>query len=417
VGAGVGRWLTCERVRGSVAGLAAGWLGERPFLLILVACLFVIWGAVGWVAGASIVLFALFGLAVLPFMRRANADAAKMGSERQSFILEMLANLREIKNIGATDIWRERFRTLSADAAWSTYSTGQLTAFVNTFSHTLVMLSGLLTMAVGVGLVMNGTMTSGALMASMILTWRILAPLRTGFSVLAQTGHIKRSVDQIDRLMNIRLENKQESTLLRTLTLDGRVVFTNVAIRYSQEAPPALIGINFTAAPGEVVVIVGHDGAGKTTILKLILGLYHPQAGQILLDHTNVRQLDPVGVRHSIGYAPQSNHFFYGTIAQNMRLSNPRASDEDVQQAAWKAQVLDDVLALPEGFETRIGDHNISKLSTSFRKRLNLARVFLRQSNLYLFDEPDRKSTRLNSSHRCISYAVFCLKKKNRTSI
>lgn len=393
MGAQVARIRDFESVREFVAGPAAASLIELPFLLILVAGLFVIGGPVAWVPVASMVLFALFGLAVLPFMRSANADAAKMGSERQSFILEMLANLREIKNIGATDTWLERFRTLSADAAWSTYTTAQLTAFVNTFSHTLVMLSGLLTMAVGVGLVMNGTMTSGALMASMVLTWRILAPLRSGFSVLAQTGRIKRSIDQIDRLMNIRLENKQESTLLRTLTLDGRVVFTNVAIRYSQDAPPALIGINFTANPGEVVVIVGHDGAGKTTILKLILGLYHPQAGQILLDHTNVRQLDPVGVRHAIGYAPQSNHFFYGTIAQNMRLSSPRASDEDVQQAAWKAQVLDDILALPEGFETRIGDHNVSKLSTSFRKRLNLARVFLRKSNLYLFDEPETGMT------------------------
>lgn len=393
MGAQVARIRDFESVREFLAGPAAASLIELPFLMILIGGLFFIGGQVAWVPVASIVIFGIFGLAILPFMRRVNADAAKMGSDRQTFILEMLSNLREIKNIGATNKWLKRFRDLSADAAWSTYSTAQLTSLVNTFSHTLVMLSGLLTMSVGVGMVMNGSMSSGALMASMILTWRILAPLRTGFSVLAQTGRIKRSIDQIDRLMNIRLENKQESTLLRTLTLRGQVSFTNVAIRYSQDAPPALIGVNFSANPGEVVVIVGHDGAGKTTILKLMLGLYHPQAGQILLDNTNVRQLDPVGVRHTIGYAPQSNHFFYGTVAQNMRLSSPRASDEDLQQAAWKAQVLDDILALPEGFETRIGDHNIAQLSTSFRKRLNLARVFLRQSNLYLFDEPETGMT------------------------
>ena len=393
MGAQVARIRDFESVREFLAGPAASSLIELPFLLILVIGLFLIGGQVAWVPIAAMLVFAAFGLAILPFMRRANSDAAKMGAERQTFILEMLSNLAEIKNIGATKKWLERYRKLSADAAWSTYSTAQLTAFVNTFSHTLVMLAGLLTMGVGVNMVMNGAMSSGALMASMILTWRILSPLRTGFSVLAQTGRIKRSIDQIDRLMNIRLENKQETTLLRTLALDGQVNFTNVAIRYSQEAPPALIGINFEAKPGEVVILVGHDGAGKTTIMKLILGLYYPQAGQILLDNTNVRQLDSVGVRHAIGYAPQSNNFFYGTIAQNMRLSYPRATDEDLQQAAWKAQVLDDILALPEGFETRIGDHNISIISTSFRKRLNLARVFLRKTKLYLFDEPETGMT------------------------
>jgi len=393
MGAQVARIRDFETVREFIGGAAASSLIELPFLLILIGGLFLIGGSVAWVPVGAIALFALFGLAVMPFMRGSNAAAARTGSDKQTFVLEMLSNLRDIKNIGATKMWLERFRDISAEAAWSTYSTAQITAFVNTFSHTLVMLAGVLTMSVGVSMVMHGEMTSGSLMASMILTWRILAPLRTGFSVLAQTGRIKRSVDQIDRLMNIRLENKQETTLVQTLHLDGQVTFSNVAIRYSKDAPPALIGVNFTAQQGEVVVLIGHDGAGKTTIMKMILGLYHPQAGQILLDHTNVRQLDPVGVRHAVGYAPQSNYFFYGTIAQNMRLSFPRATDEDLQQAAWKAQVLDDILALPEGFDTRIGDHNISKLSTSFQKRLSLSRVFLRKTNLYLFDEPETGMT------------------------
>lgn len=316
LGAQVARIRDFETVREFIGGPAAASLIELPFLLILIGGLFLIGGPVAWVPVGAIALFVIFGAAILPFMRNANREAAQKGSERQAFILEMLANLRAIKNIGATDTWRNRFRDISADASWSTYVTAQLTAYVNTFSQTLVMLAGVLTMSVGVGLVIEGAMSSGALMASMILTWRILAPLRTGFSVFAQTGRIKRSVDQIDRLMNIRLENKQETTLVKTLSLDGAVSFTNVAIRYSKDAPPALIGINLKADPGEIVAIVGHDGAGKSTVLKLMMGLYHPQAGQVLLDHTNVRQLDPVGVRHAIGYAPRTNHFFYGTIAR-----------------------------------------------------------------------------------------------------
>lgn len=393
LGAQVARIRDFETVREFLSGPAATALFELPFLIILVAGLFFIGGSLAWVPVVAIVVLVLFGVTVLPFMRRANTVAAQTGSERQEFILEAMTNLRTIKNVGATHKWLERFRELSANSAVATYSTKKVTAIINAFSNGLVMLSGLLTMALGVEMVMAGTISSGALMASMIMTWRILAPLRTGFSVMAQTGRIRRSIDQIDRLMNLRLESKQETALVNVLRLGGRVKFSNVAIRYSSDAAPALIGINFEAKPGEIVVILGHDGAGKTSILKLIMGLYIPQAGQVLLDNTNVRQMAPMSLRSAIGYSPQRDNFVYGTIAQNLRLSRPQAQQEEIEQACWKAQVLDDIMELPEGFETRIGDHNIDQLSISMRKRLNLARVFMREPKLVLLDEPETGMT------------------------
>lgn len=389
LGAQVSRIRDFETVREFLASSSAATLFEIPFLVILIGGMFLLAGSLAWVPVGAIVLFVVFGLIVMPFVRETNGDAARAGSEKQTFIVEMLSHLRAVKLAGAVGLWHDRYRTMSAESATATYQTVVVSSVVSGVSHVLVMGAGLATMAMGVTHVMAGTLSTGGLIAAMILVWRILAPLRTGLATLTQVGRIRRSINQVDRLMSMRLEQKLDSHVTLASELRGKVAFSNVSIRYSKDAPPALLGVNFEVDPGQVVVIVGHDGAGKSTILKLILGLYQPQAGRVVLDGLNVRQMDPVLLRHAIGYSSQANHFFYGTIAQNLRLASPDATDEELQDAAWKAQVSDDIMALPEGFETRIGDHNIAQLSSSLRKRLNIARAFLRKPKVLLLDEPD----------------------------
>ncbi len=153
------------------------------------------------------------------------------------------------------------------------------------------------------------------------------------------------------------------------------------------DAHPALLGVSFSVSHGEVLAIAGHDGAGKSSILKLILGLYRPQAGRITLDHTNLRQMDPISLRRSIGYAPQTPQFFYGTIAQNLRLTNPLAPDGEVRDACLRAGVLNAIDALPDGLDTRIGDYQLKKMPLSFLKKLSLARTLIRPAPLLLLDE------------------------------
>lgn len=125
-------------------------------------------------------------------------------------------------------------------------------------------------------------------------------------------------------------------------------------------------------------------------MLKLIMGLYRPQAGSIIIDEMNVQQMDPINLRQSIGYCPQGNHFFHGAISANLRMANPTATDEQLMCAAKTVGLLDEILALPEQFNTFIGIHNKDLFSASFKKRLNLARVFLKRSNLLLLDEPEK---------------------------
>ena len=137
-----------------------------------------------------------------------------------------------------------------------------------------------------------------------------------------------------------------------------------------------------------MVALTGPDGAGKSTLLKLLMRVYTPQAGALRQDRIDIRQITTTDLRARISYMPQNCELFYGTVAQNLRLVHPDASDEEVRWATEMAGLLTDVEALPEGFRTRISNSRADELPRGFRQRLSLARTMLKPATLVLMDEP-----------------------------
>ncbi len=387
IGAQASRIKDFDTVRDFFAGQAFVALLDIPFILLLVLGMWALGGSVIIVPLTAIALFGVMAVIYMPLVKRANEQVAKAGATRQELVMEMLTKMRAIKHTSTPVKWEARYRQLSAECAANSYRASQLASQINVLTNTFIMGAGISTIAVSVNNVLAKEMSMGALVACMILVWRILAPLRSGFVVMLQVERINKSIGQVDRLMNLDIEQYTESLLTLNKQLKGDVTFSQVSIRYMSDAHPALLGVSFSVFHGEVLAIAGHDGAGKSTILKLILGLYRPQAGRITLDHTNLRQMDPLSLRRSIGYAPQTPQFFYGTIAQNLRLTNPLAPDGEVRDACVRAGVLDDVEALPDKLNTRIGDYQLKKMPLTFLKRLSLARTFIRPAPLLLLDE------------------------------
>lgn len=170
--------------------------------------------------------------------------------------------------------------------------------------------------------------------------------------------------------------------------LRGRIGVDRVSFRYGPDQDPAILGITFDVNPGELLAIIGHTGSGKSTILKLIAGMYKPQAGSLTIDELDMRQLNAMDLRRAIAYVPQETKMFHGSIAQNMRLNNVLATDEELRSAAEEAGVLNDILRLPEGFDTRIGDNKIDHLPPGFLRALSMARAFVSPARILLLDEP-----------------------------
>jgi ATP-binding cassette subfamily C protein/ATP-binding cassette subfamily C protein LapB len=206
--------------------------------------------------------------------------------------------------------------------------------------------------------------------------------------MLSRWEQTRASLRQVDSLMGI--ENERTATAVARMAPPDRgdIVFHRVVLRYVAQAEPVLGGVSFAIAHGEVVAITGGEGAGKSSLLRLVVGLYQPQGGAIRIGGHDIRAFDPAVLRRAVAWVPQQPDLVYGTIAQNLRLALPQASEADLRRAAASAHVLEAIEALPEGFETRLGDNATIRLPRSILLRLTLARALLREAPVLLLDEP-----------------------------
>ncbi len=388
VGAQMARLKQFEVVRDFFTGPLALVYLELAFMPLFFLAIAVLGGPLAVIPLVMIALFAVTGAIIFPRIGKRVSESSRAVAERQSFLVETLTKMRSIKTSGSEDIWRDRLRDVSARAALGGFRVGQLVNLIQTIANVLMLSAGIATLAFGILRVLDGAMTVGALVAVMALVWRVLSPLQAGFVSLTRLERVRISIRQINSLMRLAVERKPIASGATRKHFPGRVTFAGVSLRYRPETEPALIGISFDVRPGQIVGIVGPNGSGKSSLLKLILGLYHPQIGGLLLDGLDIRQIEKAALRKAVAYLPQALHFFHGTIAQNMRLANPSASDEAISHAAAEAGILDVVLSLPDRFETRIGDQTSQGLPEGFLQGLSLARTYVKQASVLLFDEP-----------------------------
>ncbi|MGE5546467.1 MAG: peptidase domain-containing ABC transporter [Solirubrobacterales bacterium] len=388
IGAQVARIKDFESVREFFTGPLATVFMELPFAIFYFAVIFLLGGVLALVPVIATLLFVIAGWVVLPVVKKNVSGASRAASRRQEFLVETLGKMRAVKLSAGEHMWIRRYRDMSARAAYGGFKNGIFAIVITTMSNIMIVSSGMATIAIGVLGVIDGNMTIGSLIAAMMLVWRVLSPLQTAFTLIQRVEQVRGSIGQIDALMNLKPERDPKAIVQPLKNVKGRVVFSRVSLRYSNDADPALVGVSFEVEPGEVVAVTGRNGSGKSTILKLLLGLYAPQAGSIRVDSADIRQIDPIELRHAMSYVPQVCNLFFGTVAQNLRLAHPTATDADIRWACEVADVWDEIKALPRGLETRIGDGANDHLSTSFIQKLSLARGYLKRAPIMLFDEP-----------------------------
>ncbi len=389
VGVQVARIKSLEVIREMFTGNLAVLYYDAPTTLFFLVVL--------WVVSPGVILFMilliaclmLIGAVLVPILRTHTSSSGRLQSQRQAFLTESLLNLHVIQGAHAGETWYDRYRELSGKAILANFYVAQLTTILSASAQVLTMAASIGVMAMTARGVLTGTQSAGSVVAAMMLTWRILAPIQTTFLGISRMVQIFNSLSQVDRLMEIKGERDQHtSTNRKEMQFKGSVTFSRVSFRYSNDAEPALVGVNCQIPAGAVVAVIGANGSGKSTFIKLLLGLYTPQAGSIQIDDEDIRQLDPIALRQSISYLPQICDIFFGSVAQNLRLVNPVASDEELEEATAKAGLLTEIRAMPNGFDTRLDESRSSSLSAGFKQRLSLARVYLKKSRIALFDEP-----------------------------
>ncbi|WP_350333052.1 ATP-binding cassette domain-containing protein [Coralliovum pocilloporae] len=361
---------------------------DLPFMLIFLTVIGFIGGWLVMVPLALMAAYLVLAILTLPAARRYALDSAGVRAERQNMLVETFSKHRAIRDNGIEDIWLERFGKLNAEHTAISFRVQQLNLRVQTISQTLMMLSGVGTLTIGTLLVLNQVLSIGGLIGSMALVWRVLAPIQTAFLSLYRIGQVVESVKQINRMMTIKTERQPGvvPTIFRRFI--GQLTVAGVSFRYPLQTEPALKGIAAKIEAGEIVAITGASGSGKTTMLRTLAGLYSPQAGAIQIDGLDLRQLDMGEYRAEIGYVPDVAEFFYGTVAQNLRFSNPTARREDLERALVEAGISLPCTHMPDGLETRLNAKRLASLSDSYKQQLLLARAYVKNASVMMMDEP-----------------------------
>nr|WP_280845446.1 ATP-binding cassette domain-containing protein [Neoroseomonas nitratireducens] len=370
--------------------------GPLPQLILQVPLVIVFLGVIWALAGLVVVVPLLilpvqvvFALFLVPRAREKERRAGLLAAERRRLILETLSHAGTLRATGAEAAWLARFRDISAAAAAAHARAARASHAVELVAQLGLPAAACGVAALGASLVIEGRITAGALVAAIMLSWRVIVPLQSFFLAVSRARQVADSVAQLHRLQALAEEPRPAPDAPRakgqgrTLRLDG------VVLRAPGGAP-LLAGASLALPQGARVALTGPSGAGKSTLLRCALGLVPPQGGIVTLGGVNIAQLDPSALRARIGYLPQRPALIYGTVAQNLRLAAPGAEDAELADACEEVGILEDILALPEGFGTRLNDLDKARLPQSLLQGLALAQALLRRPEILLLDDPTR---------------------------
>jgi ATP-binding cassette subfamily C protein/ATP-binding cassette subfamily C protein LapB len=408
VGSQIARLKAFESMRELFTGPALNALIDLPFVILILGAVAAISGPLVLIPIVTILAFVLLGAVGLIWTEPIEHDVGKAASERQDFLIDTAMQHQAIRREALEEIWSERFRTVSATSALLGSVQQGRSSVLEALAQLLVNLSALGMLVGGALAALHGALSVGALIAAMALTWRLLSPVRALFNTAARLARMRRSTLQLGQLFRMTDEFAAETPKLAKAPTRGEVMFSRVGLRYGNDSDPSLLNVSFRAAEGSLLAIVGPNGSGKSSVLKLVQGLYRPQAGRITIDGTDVRQIPTRALRRSVAYVPQSADLFYGTVAQNLRLADPLASDEALHEATIKVGIFDLIQKLPDGFDTRIGDTKTQALPRGFLRRLSIARALVRYTPILLLDEPEQ--TLDSAGDQCLLALLKALK-------
>jgi len=388
----VSRLQSFNAVREFLTSATISTLVDIPFALLFLAVIFYFAGALAWVSVATVVIVVAISFFMQKKIKKTVEKSAKEEQLKQTTLNEAVAGLEIIKSVRA----QNRMRTHWDDALNQTLFYGEKSQFL---SQTATQLTGMITKAssiaviiMGVYLSLEGDLTMGGIIVAMMLNSRVIGPINQIVGMIIKYDQMILSFKNIEEIMDMAVERENKSYLSRP-NLRGDIEFKDVSFAYKGQNIDILKNINLTIKQGEKVAILGKIGSGKSTIAKLIMNLYSPKSGSILIDKTDIRQIDPVDLRKSIGCVPQEPFLFMGSVKDNIVIGEQFATDVEVLEASKAAGVHDFIGKHEAGYDLLVGERG-EGLSGGERQAITLARAILTKPNIMILDEPTNSMDR-----------------------
>ncbi|MEH2068631.1 MAG: peptidase domain-containing ABC transporter [Nostoc sp.] len=375
-----------ENIRQFLTGTALTVGLDALFSLVYIGVMLIYSWQLTLVGLSTIPVFVILTLIASPTISRQLRSKAERNAETQSYLVEVMSGIQTVKaqniELRSRFSWQERYARFVA-AGFKTVVTSTL---ANSTSNFLNKLSSLLVLWVGAYLVLQQQLTLGELIAFRIISGYVTSPVLRLAQLWQSFQETALSIERLSDIVDTPEEAETDRYNIPLPTITGAVKYENVSFRFGTSGPLQLSNVNLEFPAGKFIGIVGQSGSGKSTMMKLLLRLYETESGRILIDGYDIAKVELYSLRRQIGVVPQETLLFDGSVQENIALTNPDATTEEIIQAAQVACAHEFIMNLPNGYNTRVGERG-SALSGGQRQRIAIARSVLQRPKLLVLDE------------------------------
>jgi len=376
-----------ESIRSFITNSSLSILIDLPFAIIFLIVIYYIGGQIVIIPIITIILIFLYALVIKKPLQKSIESAYEAGAKKNGILIEALQNIETIKTMSMAGKTQYAWEEATGEIANKNLKSRLLSASIPNITGLLTQLNTVFIVFFGVYLIGDFELTMGGLIATVILTSRTIAPMGQAAALITGYEDAKTSYNILNDIISKPVDRPYAKQFIQLEEDIKSVEFKNVTFSYPDCDNPALSNISFIINKGEKVAFIGKIGSGKSTIAKLLLKLYSPQEGQILINGIDISQLDPAELRKAFSYVPQDIHLFRGTLKENILSSNQFASDKELIKASKISHTDSFVKRHPRGYDMPIGERGAG-LSGGQRQSVAIARAFINDSSFMILDEP-----------------------------
>ncbi|RSD32457.1 type I secretion system permease/ATPase [Vibrio pectenicida] len=397
-----------ESIREFFASATIGSLIDLPFALLFLLLIWLMAGSLVIIPIIGVLILVIYSIIIQGPLKRSIEEGSRLASQKYANLIESLSGLETLKLFGAQSQFQYKWEEAVAHMSKWSIKSKRITDGIHNTAGFVQQASNIGMIILGVYLIADGELTMGGLIAATMLSNRAIGPMVQLSLLSTRYNQAKSSLAIIEQIMAMPDEQEEGKRYIHRPIVKGKIELDKVTFNYPDAPIASIRDLSLTINPGEKVAIIGRIGSGKTTLERLILGLYKPTEGHVRIDDTDIQQLHHIDIRRNIGCVPQDSQLFYGSIRDNITLGRPLADDRDIMDAANRAGVTVFTQQDPAGLERQVGEGGLL-LSGGQRQAVTIARAFLHRPPVLLMDEPT--SAMDNRSEMQIKQQLSQLKK------